>query len=438
MDHYWLYGFLLYLSVITFSVIICLHPTASGKRKRIYLAADAILVVIIAYFVADIYNKNQIFGEYLINEAIYALLLIAIAAIFTFLSSKISHNFIIFILFVAITLSAITATIIAYYYNKTLTPDPLYTLAVSLCIFPTILLTSYALEKFVISALSVKWWTIDNTNFEKEPSWEGLIKMLTEPECDPLNFNESSPERDDKKSSRDFTKLLLIFSLVILIGLIYGFIFCYISCDALPEFLKNKNLPHPGELNDNLPAFLAMVASAVGILFTYQQLRAKVHADSRQAWNNKFSELLASILSTIGLLSESQITQRKAKMLYEELTRNRVHLELLLNPSEKDHRLIMLLIRSISIPDTTLGHDTELAQKLIVQTELYTYSAATDRGNPNLEAFKEIIGRYDLNYTGTLREFYKKTQTLERIISMIFKLGTAIRKREWERVRHTR
>lgn len=330
------------------------------------------------------------------------------------------------IIFIDLTVGAIASIVFIednVYYLNSMSLHSISTYFALICILPMLLITSNELGKYIIDTNRAKWWTINNTNRSNAPDWDAILYMLFNKECDPLKF-----DRPPRGINIDFCKLSLILLITISLGSLYGFAFYYISSEQLPSFLMIKNQEKPGELNDNLPAFLALIASAIGVIFTYQQLRAKVRADSRQAWNDKVAELLANVLSTIGLLIGHTKSQDAEEKLHDELTRSRTHLELLLNPSEKDHRLIMFLIRIMAIPKDKLDHDM-VTQKDITNA-INNKNIAIGKGRNNFEIFEKIVR--DTPY----KNLSKKENGL--IISLIFKLGAAIRKREWERIRHTR
>jgi len=97
---------------------------------------------------------------------------------------------------------------------------------------------------------------------------------------------------------------------------------------------------------------------------------------------------------------------------------HRMHLELMLNPSEKDHRLLMMLVRRCTHPNTYVAQDE------FVRSELRTLrdSDCLPSGSKKLVEIllrKGLIPERDRGVT----------------ISYIVRLSNIIFKREWMRVR---
>ena len=101
-------------------------------------------------------------------------------------------------------------------------------------------------------------------------------------------------------------------------------------------------------LSANLTAFLALLAAAVSIYFTHRQLQAKVKADSRQAWIDK---LRARIARTISLADMVRYANDKSCSddIHQKMFESRLEMELMLNPSEKDHRMLMFLVQKLTL-----------------------------------------------------------------------------------------
>lgn len=153
----------------------------------------------------------------------------------------------------------------------------------------------------------------------------------------------------------------------------------------------------------NLTAYLALLAAAVSIVFTYHQLRAKVRADNRQAWIDRARRLIAEVVKDA----------EKAGSPAGAAIQRRIELELMLNPSEKDHRLLIYLVQRLArVPDA---------------------DSIRDANHLREEAMAELTGRDRCALLAILDE----TREGE-LVGHVVRLSHVLLKREWERVKHTR
>jgi hypothetical protein len=184
-----------------------------------------------------------------------------------------------------------------------------------------------------------------------------------------------------------------------------------------------KGAPAPPELDHTLAAvlgnptaYLALFGALATIFFTFRQIRAKVRADSRQAWIVKARELLGKLVSQIDVhrdLIDKGKTAAAAE-LWSELNPGRLEFELMLNPSEKDHRLLLYMIQNFSA-----WRETGIAPQdgRIVRADIAA-------GSPD--------GKLPEKWTKILDTDDRSTQ-----VSYILRLSHVVLKREWERVKHT-
>jgi hypothetical protein len=107
---------------------------------------------------------------------------------------------------------------------------------------------------------------------------------------------------------------------------------------------------------EKLLAAVAAVLALVGVLYT---IRAKVRSENRQKWIDEVRKNLAIVINYAGYknaLYDSSHVQTGATglqrfniaappYLYPEANLARLTLELLINPSEKDHRTLSTLLR---------------------------------------------------------------------------------------------
>lgn len=182
----------------------------------------------------------------------------------------------------------------------------------------------------------------------------------------------------------------------------------------LPDFLRGEakggeafgTLTKPGQ---NLTAYVALLVAGLTILFTYLQLRAKVRADNRQAWIDRARSHLGTVTS-LGSL-HSYVAQPKVYELWLKFAPLRLELELMLNSSEKDHRLLEFLLHELAV--------------------------LREGGEPidDTTYLKEVVQEASgLPFDEWLPGCEERVQ----LITYILRLSHVVLKREWERVKHTR
>lgn len=205
----------------------------------------------------------------------------------------------------------------------------------------------------------------------------------------------------------------------------------------LTDYADDRNPSNAGanvilNLSANLTAFLALIAAAVSIIFTHRQLQAKVKADSRQAWIDKLRALtarfvaLADAVNTHPIRGWDPLSRQDRHKYYIELTDCRLEMELMLNPSEKDHRLLMYLTMKLSFfqfdpSDFENIDDVNNILKAIRRSNKYREV----QWHPLLKPIPEK-GAVDRD-----AEFSK-------LIGYTMRLAHIVLKREWERVKATR
>jgi hypothetical protein len=164
----------------------------------------------------------------------------------------------------------------------------------------------------------------------------------------------------------------------------------------------------------NPTAYLALVVGLATIFFTFRQIRAKVRADSRQAWILKARELLGDVVASIDAHHERIAANdyKNARELWNTLNPKRLELELMLNPSEKDHRLLMYLLQHFSawrVPPV-IPQDAKILKDIIADE-----TPSTKR----LQEWNTILNATDP----------------AALVSYILRLSHVVLKREWERVK---
>jgi hypothetical protein len=182
----------------------------------------------------------------------------------------------------------------------------------------------------------------------------------------------------------------------------------------LPDILRGDGsrsdafgkLTNPGQ---SLTAYVALLVAAFTILFAYLQLRAKVRADNRQAWIDRARSHLG-VVTSLGSL-HSYVEEKKTYDLWVIFAPLRLELELMLNSSEKDHRLLEFLLHELAVlrEDGEEIEDSKYLKMAIEKSSRMPFDAWLPRWNERVQ-----------------------------LITYILRLSHVVLKREWERVKHTR
>jgi hypothetical protein len=180
------------------------------------------------------------------------------------------------------------------------------------------------------------------------------------------------------------------------------------------------------QLSANLTAFLALIAAAISIYFTHRQLQAKVKADSRQAWIDKLRAHIAGFIALTDAVEElpDGDARQNAQL---DLTGRRIEMELMLNPSEKDHRLLMYLSLRLAFFDAgerafNRVHDVRNIKKAI----------RADSAGHDEATWAPLLGAIP-GKRATQRE-----ATRSDLVGYTMRLAHVVLKRKWERVKATR
>ncbi len=332
----------------------------------------------------------------------------------------------------------ITVLIGLFFHNKNYETElyvaPLWRALFIFTILLSILVGLRFLRGFYEKNLRRRWWNMGKPQVTDPPDWEGILDMLCNEACDAMELEENG-KYPDNLGQFSIEKSLIIPTYIgaIIIGIMYGIVIDYIIFPRIPAlFIKDMTVEKLAGLSSNLTAFLALIAAAVSVIFTYQQLRAKVRASSRQKWVNKVRSLLAGVLENIYEISSTG----KLHHQFDSFNQCRTHLELHLNPAEKDHRLLMLLIRACAFPEVRITHDQYTAKKIYDTMEKWRLERGIPDGSAPYSVFLNLITMYNEPQNNNSLTFILNNR--DQIISYIFKLSHSILKREWERVRHTR
>jgi len=243
----------------------------------------------------------------------------------------------------------------------------------------------------------VTWFRPETWRWDTELNWADVEKIL---EGDPL---------DNFSRFRGTHLGRMIYDLLKGLGGVLGItMFGYWT----PTYLVEGGSKLPSwSLPDGSGTFLiGAVTVAVTFIVALQQHHAKVKSENRQTWINDVRKTLADVISEIPPYTYEHPEQRPntgqddiKKESTKEVQASRIKLELLMNPSEKDHRTLgWLLRRAYGIPQVK-----------------------PDEKIPPDDGVFAQINALDRNERGQRN----------KLISYIVRLSNAILKREWERVK---
>lgn len=281
------------------------------------------------------------------------------------------------------------------------------------------------------SSTKPKWWDVGHK--KGAPDWNSVRKMaMAAMPNDPIKY-----DRINLSVNFFYETFCLCFIYIILwrltnFGLVQIFQNRWLDIRSDLEAIKSLT----EGLNDDLTALLALTAAAVSIYFTYRQLQAKVKADSRQAWINA---LRANIAQTIALADAVRYRTNDAGIdkTRRKLIAARLETELMLNPSEKDHRLLMYLIQKMAF----FGKDASKKDKdepVIfegIDDVINIRRSIRSSSNYNASDWADILLPIPpINRANRA----KRKKSYSDLVGYTMRLAHVVLKREWERVKATR
>ena len=257
--------------------------------------------------------------------------------------------------------------------------------------------------------------------------------------CDVANCMKKNPLlfKDEHKSCR-WPKLGDGF----LLGLVY-FLFILVICFLPIYFLCPINqfslfTDGARTSNDQLPLFASgapvpvvatLILGGAGIFYN---MRLQARAQNRQNWINDMRQIIVNLLEILACYGANQKEREKKekKEIEARYKKNMFQLELSINPSEKECRALLALIRRGSIfkkhqkwgglikriDDCVLCHLGEQGENNICQNIDHCVGPNESNGRCECESCKE---RY-------------------KNISYIIRLSNVVLKREWEQVKYVR
>lgn len=284
---------------------------------------------------------------------------------------------------------------------------------------------AYASRQIWNSASTAKadWWDIGGRL--DDPSWEDVRRMTVgDEEDDPLAIRPtgSGPAGTINAIAAYVVVgciLIEAASMVVAGPVLPRLLTNHASTIALPAGTVGASL----ELSANLTALLALTAAAVSIYFTHRQLQAKVKADSRQAWIIKLRARIAGFIALAGAIHEDGTGPDCQK----DLTRRRLEMELMLNPSEKDHRLLMYLSLRMAFFEDGEASFAKVHDVRNIRADI--------RGSdPKAElTWKPLLGPIP-----DKSQKNEHDDAFSDLVGYTMRLAHVVLKREWERVKATR
>lgn len=270
-----------------------------------------------------------------------------------------------------------------------------------------------------------RWWDVGSK--QGHPDWEDVRRMaMGATPDDPVQY-----VRINLRVGFFFATFCLIASYLVL------------GCTTIVGLISiaENRVPPPSSmlvtikgffngLNADLTAFLALIAAATSIYFTFRQLRAKVKADSRQAWIDK---LRSRISRTIAFADAVRYRRNNKDIdnIRKELIDARLEMELMLNPSEKDHRLLMYLIQKLAFFGKDIESDMDDGFEKI--EDVINIRRSIRKCHKHDEGRWKSILTPIPDITDTDR-----SKVYSDLVGYTIRLAHIVLKREWEHVKATR
>jgi hypothetical protein len=276
-----------------------------------------------------------------------------------------------------------------------------------------------------------QWWNIGQNG--ESPSWDDVLRMtLGRDDDDPIRF----------KRNKGVDSAILRASLgYFLVGCLLWESFTVLASGPLTPRLISATKPCCTkianiqtldlELNANLTALLALIAAAVSIYFTHRQLQAKVKADSRQAWIDKLRGNIAHFIALADAKFENRECGQLRRKRAREFNRCRIEMELMLNPSEKDHRLLSYLGLKLAFFGKGNDEFQRIEDVRNLEAAIRNDPCYTDRKD---DWDKLIGGLPGVNASSAA----DRDTEFSDLIGYAIRLSHVVLKREWEMVKATR
>lgn len=319
---------------------------------------------------------------------------------------------------------------------------PLLRLAAAALVVLALMGACHALAIHAERRFTSSWWDPAAT-YDSALEWADVCRLVAcDEKKDPLGF-ERLPRWRGCRGWRWRAWLYLLAALILWGLALSGLDLAY---DPRPPAFtlvpKDRQVsPALVAVIGNPTAYLALLAAMVTIIFTYYQLRAKVRADSRQQWIIRARELLGQVVAHVDGYRDlrADFRPRDAEEVWNKMNPLRLELELMLNPSEKDHRLLLHLIQRFA----SRGRNPDLIQDARILRRSIARSlrpGGTESGRSwerlseeERDDLASKVLRESADWNPILNDEAREGQ-----VSYILRLSHVVLKREWERVKHTR
>ncbi len=303
---------------------------------------------------------------------------------------------------------------------------PVYRLVAFIVFLLAVILIPYHLMKTLYDSKKVDWWLPKVWHPKRSVKWSDIFSQIS------LDSTDDPLVRHAEPSWRPLS---------LVEWLAWPAVFCIAAgCLAIAlDYIVNPHVPgllifkYDGhepltqpeinigtfvQVQTNLTAYLAIITALIAIYVARFTIRAQVRSKSRQEWIDKVRKITAQLISDVDLKFRGQIPN------VARMNERKLHLELLLNPSEKDHRLLTMLFR-ICTGGNEISDDKYISKKfeeLLGEQHCYIKQMAILDSN----LYKIVVNRH------------VSPNQQDDAISYIVRLSNIILKREWMRVRETR
>jgi hypothetical protein len=215
------------------------------------------------------------------------------------------------------------------------------------------------LRQFFLDGQKIGWWLPRTGHGAKEMSWKEAFELASiEVRSDPVSDDARDPPPSASRYDYVMEALSFLAAACLASAVLDFLLRPYVPAILLRDTDKGTTINAVVDITGSLTAYLAIVTAVLGLYVARFTIRAQVRSKSRQEWIDKVRQLIAGLVCRI----EAGPPDDDANDCVSR--RRLVQLELLLNPSEKDHRLLTMLISRQIFPRERLGLDNELKQQL--------------------------------------------------------------------------
>ena len=219
---------------------------------------------------------------------------------------------------------------------------------------------------------------------------------------------------------------------------LFWFVFFSVIITALTLAYFRKN-NYVDNLLFEIQKYQVVIVGIAAVISFYHRSRLQTHVKNRMDWINNIRDELSQFFEYIDKKIHGAGRQAGTKF------RITSRIELFLNPSEKDHRALLTLMRLLDHP-ASVAVDCEVLERLCI------FEITSDCCRDTLMNPERHIYVYCPVCYSRLKRFFKITPVEtsgancnsmipgeefneQDLISMVFRLAQAILKREWERVK---